>query len=144
MPNVQSIAFNVHDIRLYKISKINGETVWTRADKKDDLKQLCRALTELVRGCPSLEDFDYVGSGFPNRLTLRSGIVKVVGSQDKSQYLYLQEAMSMAKGRKERKNDQLRKTREEGSERRGKNIIWTLSRDVRPTQNTDGPKQAGW
>ena len=122
--NVQSIMINVHDMRVYTISKINGAaSMWIRVDTGEDLKQLCRALTELVRGCPSLEDFDCVGSGFPDRLKLSSDMVKDLGSQDKSQHLYLQEAMSIVKERKQRKKDQLRMTREKGSEGMEKDII---------------------
>ncbi len=117
VPNVQSIMVFVYDMRLYKLFQINGAaSFWTSVNMDDDFKQLCRALTELVRVCPSLEDFDYIWSGYPD-------IVKDLGSQDKSQYLSLQEAMSMVKGRKERKNDQLRMNRENGSEGKGKDII---------------------
>lgn len=107
VPRVQSIMVNVHDMSLYERIKIGAAYIWQRVDMENELRQLCHALTQLVRGCPSLEDFDYIGNGFPNRITLDCGIIKNVGSQDKSQYLYLQEAMSMVKGRKERKNDQL-------------------------------------
>lgn len=44
--------------------RINGD--WPRclapAGKDEELHQICRTLTDLVRGCPSLEEFEYRGS----------------------------------------------------------------------------------
>lgn len=39
--------------------KMTYRFVWSSLDKEEELKQLCRTLTNLVRGCPSPEDFDY-------------------------------------------------------------------------------------
>ena len=115
VPNVKFVRFNVTQMRIY-VPRINS----TRVDTEEELKRLLRVLTDLVRGCSSLEEFDFVGEGFPYDIWLPNGDRKFVSFREKSQHPYLREIVRMLKERKERKKAHLRMAREnEKVEREG-------------------------
>ena len=116
VPNVKFVRFNVTLIRTY-----NPRIHSTRVDTEEELKRLLGVLTELVRGCSSLEDFDFVGEGFPYDKWLPNGDRKFVSFREKSQHPYLRAIARMLKERKERKKAYLRMNREnEKVEREGR------------------------
>ena len=101
----------------------------TRVDTKEELKRLCRAVTELVRRCPLLKEFDYAGNSFPKSLYLQGGTKQVYSFQEKSQYPYLQEAFQMLEERRKRRDSSLRLTK-------------VGERDEPSTHDTEGAKRA--
>ena len=99
VPGLKFIRVFIDDMVICKMEPLNltGGNVFcngilmTRAKQKKQLQSLCRRLTELVRGCPLLEEFYYKSDDF----SLVSNL--------KAKPKYLGEISQMLKERKEKK-----------------------------------------
>ena len=90
----------------FDMSELNDSVgKMTRAAQEKELQSFCRTLTTLVRGCPSLEEFDYRGDGF-------NAVPDLEASME-----YLGELFQVLRKRKAKKAPHLGRSHEEEQDR---------------------------
>lgn len=142
VPDIRFVKFNVATIREWEFPErmpppMRGRWLhatpypMTRVNIGKELTRLCGVLTEVIRGCPSIEDFDYSGGAFSSLREQLKGSGKAVRFQGQGSHLYIQEARRMLEERKEKlESSKVKEGREEGERRRTPTRMKTQNEDI--------------